>query len=50
MRGLIGTILMKGISATRITNLRLFFDLEILLLGIYVKETSEVSQNYVFYK
>ena len=40
---------MKGISATQIRNLGLFFDLEILPLEIYIKETSEVSQIYVFF-
>lgn len=39
---------MKGISATQLRNLGLFFDLEILPLEIYVRETSEVSQIYVF--
>lgn len=39
---------MKGISATQLRNLGLFFDLEILPLEIYVREISEVSQIYVF--
>ena len=39
---------MKGISATQLRNLGLFFDLEILPLENYVRETSVVSQVYAF--